>query len=209
MQWTVKGKENLSNHSVLPSSGYDKLHATDDTEEGLYLNATKDQENKVGKEEESVYPTAGEDQEGTEGGAEVLCLAGALTQVRSLGVTRDQELFSLPLGETDMDMCTVYTNKQVEYLCVCGRSIHAVYMCTYLYSQQMKLILHGVCATEHIASCHPNCLRSLCSNSCLFPLSLHIHLYYTFLMLPCSVLHVYAHSITSFAAFSSQANNAT
>lgn len=80
------------------------------------MNATEEQENKKDGEVEELSSTAAKDQEG---GAEVLCLAAALDKESEegvqLGATRGQELFSVPLGEADMDQCTVYTNKQVEY----------------------------------------------------------------------------------------------
>ena len=113
-------KESLPHHDGLPLPGYDKLQPVKDVEEGLYVNDTDDKENKVSADpEEKLSSIAAKAQEGMEVGAEVLCLAASLDKDSEEGMnlesTREQELLSSPLGEPDAEMCTVYTNTQVEY----------------------------------------------------------------------------------------------
>ena len=113
-------KESLPHHDGLPLPGYDRLQPVKDVKEGLYVNAAKDKENKVSADpEEKQSSVATEAQEAMEVSAEVLCLAASLDKDSEEGMnlesTREQELLSSPLGEPDAEMCTVYTNKQVEY----------------------------------------------------------------------------------------------
>ena len=119
---TVNAKERLPHHDGLPLPGYDRLLPVKDVQEGLYVNATEDscKENKVSVDpEEKLSSIAAKPQEGMEVGAEVLCLAASLDKDSEEGMnlesTREQELLSSPLGEPDAEMCTVYTNTQVEY----------------------------------------------------------------------------------------------
>ena len=117
---TVKAKEHLPHHDGPPLPEYNKLQPVKDEKKGLYVNATEDKENKGSADLEEKLPSiAAKAQEGMEVGAEVLCLAASLDKDSEEGMnlesTRDQELLSSPLGEPDAEMCTVYTNKQVEY----------------------------------------------------------------------------------------------
>ena len=113
-------KESWPHRDGLPLPGYDRLQSVKDVKEGLYVNATEDKENKVSADpEEKLSSIAAKAQEGMKVGAEVLCLAASLDkdseERMNLESTRDQELLSSPLGEPDAEMCTVYTNKQVEF----------------------------------------------------------------------------------------------